>query len=108
MIYGIDWHNPADTDNLLYRLAYVSRYQYAQPINTARTPVFWLSSTVAAATVLTESNCSDQDYSPFEVFSTFFIIFLRLFAMICIDLDFCNTPATPGLAVITPGSPLGS
>jgi hypothetical protein len=37
----------------------------AQPINTARTPLFRWSSTVAVATVLIESNYFDRDYSPF-------------------------------------------
>ncbi len=61
----------------------------AQPINTVRTPLFRPSSTVAVATVLTEGNCSDRDYSPFlRYFSTSLICFFSLFAMVYIDLDF--------------------
>jgi hypothetical protein len=33
-----------------------------QPINTVHIPLFRSSTTVAAATVPTESNCSDRDY----------------------------------------------
>jgi hypothetical protein len=61
----------------------------AQPINTARTPLFRPSSTVAAGTVPTESNCSNRDHSPFlGMFSTFSNMFLPFFAMVYIDLDF--------------------
>jgi hypothetical protein len=54
-----------------------------QPINTAHTPLFRLSTTVP-----TESNCSDRDYLFGGIFSTFSNMFLPFFAMIYIDLDF--------------------
>jgi hypothetical protein len=56
-IFCIGWVTSADTNK-------------AQPINTAHTPLFQPSTTVAVATILTESNCSDRDYL-FEVFFNF-------------------------------------
>jgi hypothetical protein len=61
----------------------------AQPINTACIPLFRPSNTVAAATVPTESNYSNRDYSPFlRYFFTLSNMFLPFFAMVYIDLDF--------------------
>jgi hypothetical protein len=61
----------------------------AQPINNARTSLFRPSSTVVAATLPTENNCSDRDYFLFlRYFSTFSNMFLPFFAMVYIDLDF--------------------
>jgi hypothetical protein len=85
VIYGIGWNKIADTNNLLYRLTYVSRYQYVQPIYNTHTPLFRLSTTVVAATVSTESNCSDRDY---QVFFQLSLICFFPFAMVYIDLDF--------------------
>jgi hypothetical protein len=74
-IFCIRWVMSADTNK-------------AQSINTAHTPLFRLSTTVVAATVLIESNCSDRDYLFELFFSTFSNMFLPFFAMVYIDLDF--------------------
>jgi hypothetical protein len=72
-IFCIGWIMSADANNEIYGIGWVTSADInkAQPINIAHTPLFWPSTTVAAATVLTESNCSDWDYLFLRYFFNF-------------------------------------
>jgi hypothetical protein len=54
-IIGIGWLNPADTNNISYRLGYISRYQQTSPYK------YHLHTTVPTEHHSGGGYCSDQD-----------------------------------------------
>jgi hypothetical protein len=72
--YGIGWCKLADINHLLYRLAYVSWYHYAQPINSPHTPLFRPSTSggsdraLVAAAILKEIRGSQFHWGIFSFF----------------------------------------